>query len=122
MAGCGKERGACGSEVRYWWSRQGPETTYPSEGKGCGRGGSGGQGCIHKFCRGGVNLGYLKKRGAQLQAASGGALDDNVKKISLVILKGARLMQGGCPPPKYTRERGVEGGRRQGPGGAGRDL
>ena len=30
---------------------------------------------------GGVNLGYLKKRGAQLQAASGGALEDNVKKL-----------------------------------------
>ena len=29
--------------------------------------------------RGGVNLGYLKKEGAQLQAASGGALEDNVK-------------------------------------------
>ena len=27
---------------------------------------------------GGTNLGYLKKRGAQLQAASGGALEDNV--------------------------------------------
>ena len=27
---------------------------------------------------GGGNLGYLKKRGAQLQAASGGALEDNV--------------------------------------------
>ena len=33
------------------------------------------------------NLGYFKKRGAQLQAASGGALED--KKISLVIFRGA---------------------------------
>ena len=29
----------------------------------------------------GANLGYLKMRGAQLQAASGGALEDNVKKL-----------------------------------------
>ena len=28
----------------------------------------------------GEKLGYLKKRGGQLQAASGGALEDNVKK------------------------------------------
>ena len=36
--------------------------------------------------KGEANLGYLKKRGAQLQAASGGALEDNVLKICL------------CPP------------------------
>ena len=36
------------------------------------KGGGGGGG------RGGANLGYLKKRGAQLQAASGGAQENNV--------------------------------------------
>ena len=42
------------------------------------------------------NFRYFKKRGAQLQAVSGGALEDNIK-ISLVILRGgARLTQGGC--------------------------
>ena len=30
--------------------------------------------------RGGTNLGYIKKRG-QLQAALGGALEDNVKNL-----------------------------------------
>ena len=42
-----------------------------------------GQGCMQKFCNGGGrNLGYLKKRGAQLQlqAVSEGALEDNVKQ------------------------------------------
>ena len=34
---------------------------------------------MQKFCKEGANLGYLKKRGAQLQASSGGALEDNVK-------------------------------------------
>ena len=40
------------------------------------------QGCMQTFCKGGgrANLGYLKKRGAQLQVASGGALVDNVLK------------------------------------------
>ena len=33
---------------------------------------------IQKFARGGANSGYLKK-GAHLQAASVGALEDNVK-------------------------------------------
>ena len=33
---------------------------------------------MQKFYKGGENLGYLKKRGAQLQAASGGALEDKV--------------------------------------------
>ena len=46
-------------------------------------------------------LGGFKKEGAQLQAVSGGALEDNV---SLIILRGARLTQGGQmlppPPPK----------------------
>ena len=49
---------------------------------------------MQKFCKqrgrggGGEDLGYLKKKeGAQLQAVSGGALEDNVK-ISLVILRG----------------------------------
>ena len=42
---------------------------------------------MQKFCkgeeggRGGGELGIFKKRGAQLQAASGGALEDNVKKL-----------------------------------------
>ena len=38
-------------------------------------------GCMQKFCKGegGANLEYLKKTGAQLQAVSGGALEDNVK-------------------------------------------
>ena len=39
------------------------------------------QGCMQKFCKGGgggANLGYLKKQGAQLQAASGGTLEYNV--------------------------------------------
>ena len=36
---------------------------------------------MQKFCKGGggANLGYLKKRGAHLQAASAGALEKNVK-------------------------------------------
>ena len=33
---------------------------------------------MQKFCNGRANLGYLKKKGVQLQAASGGALEDNV--------------------------------------------
>ena len=33
---------------------------------------------MQKFCKEGENLGYLKKRGAQLQTALGGALEDNV--------------------------------------------
>ena len=46
---------------------------------------------MQKFCKvggrggGGANLGYL---GVQLQAASGEALEDNVKKICLVIIRG----------------------------------
>ena len=42
------------------------------------------QGCVQKFCKGGANLGYFKKRGGGggggvlLQAASGRALEDNV--------------------------------------------
>ena len=39
-------------------------------------------GCMQKFCKGeggGANLEYFKKTGAQLQAVSGGALEDNVK-------------------------------------------
>ena len=38
---------------------------------------------MQKFCKGGegANLEYLKKRGSQLQAASGGALENNVKKL-----------------------------------------
>ena len=41
------------------------------------------QGCVQKFCKGRATLGYLKKRGgkAQLQAASGVALEDIVKKL-----------------------------------------
>ena len=35
------------------------------------------QGCMQKFCKGGQTCGILKRR-AQLQAASGGALEDNV--------------------------------------------
>ena len=49
---------------------------------------------MQKFCKEVANLGYFNKRGggggAQLQAASGGALEDNVKKCSLVILRGGR--------------------------------
>ena len=37
------------------------------------------QGCMQKFCKRGANLGYLKKRGVHLQAATGGALEDSVK-------------------------------------------
>ena len=34
---------------------------------------------MQKFSKGATNLGYFKKRGGtQLQAASGGALEDNV--------------------------------------------
>ena len=33
---------------------------------------------MQKFCKGGANLPYLKKKGAQLQAVSGGTLEDNV--------------------------------------------
>ena len=52
---------------------------------------------MQKFCKGGGELGVFKKGGsAQLQAASGGALEDNILKISLVILRGARLTQGGA--------------------------
>ena len=38
---------------------------------------------MQKFCKWGPNLGYFKKRGGgvQLQAVSGGALEDNVKTI-----------------------------------------
>ena len=37
---------------------------------------------MQKFSKGKANLGYFKKRwGAQLQAVSGGALEDNVKKL-----------------------------------------
>ena len=49
--------------------------------KFCAKGGGGGGG------RERANLGYLKKEGAQLQAGRQGL------KISLVILKGARLTQ-----------------------------
>ena len=38
------------------------------------------QDCMQTFCKGGRTWGN-KKRGAQLQAASGGALEDYVKKI-----------------------------------------
>ena len=40
-------------------------------------------GLYGEILRSGTNLGYLKKRGggAQLQAVSGGALEDNVKKL-----------------------------------------
>ena len=43
---------------------------------------------MQKFCKGGGgggNLGYLKKREAQLQAASGGALVNNVKKLEKLV-------------------------------------
>ena len=40
----------------------------------------GGAGLYAEFCKGGANLGYFKKRGegVKLQAASQGALEDNV--------------------------------------------
>ena len=45
-------------------------------------------------------MGYLKKR--QLQAASGGAPEVNVKKISLVILREGEIdTRGENPTPKY---------------------
>ena len=55
---------------------------------------------MQKFCKGGLgkaNLGYLKKRGAQLQATSGGTL-----KISSGILRGSEIDTRGrmsLPPP-----------------------
>ena len=40
------------------------------------------QGCMQKFCKGGQELRvFTKEGGAQLQAASGRALENNVKKL-----------------------------------------
>ena len=46
---------------------------------------------------GGANLGYLKKRGAHLQAASGGALEDNVKNY-FGNIKGGEIYTRGRTP------------------------
>ena len=50
------------------------------------------QGCVQKFCKGGANLGYFKKRGGG--GGGGSAAASSVREstgrqcLSLVILKG----------------------------------
>ena len=59
---------------------------------------------MQKFCKGGCKLGVFKKEGAHLQAASGGALEDNVKN-EFGNIKGGKIDTrggGGGHPLKYT--------------------
>ena len=55
---------------------------------------------MQKFCKGGgggANLWYLIKRGAHLQAASGRALEDNVKNY-FGNIKGGEIYTRGRTP------------------------